>query len=153
MLRLNQELIWLILKEVYFHLHWCISTIKENKVHTFMLAFSSPFMCVLYGIYWFFPPLGVTQANDHMTGHPWGLTSIKATAKLQNRGWVVCCNQMSKCLDYSLHFINTFKLFFNALLTLIDGMINGLNIDEQLECTLGTNNTDRLVFLYKTRLL
>ena len=40
----------LILKEIYCPLHWCFCIIKEETVHTFILALSSPFVCVLYCI-------------------------------------------------------------------------------------------------------
>ena len=42
----------LILKEIYCPLHWCFCIIKEEMVHTFILALSTPFVCVLYCISW-----------------------------------------------------------------------------------------------------
>ena len=60
-----------ILKEVYCLLHWCISIIKEKTAHTFMLAFSSPFLWIIYCIVWSFSPIGVPQASDRVTSHPW----------------------------------------------------------------------------------
>ena len=35
-----------------------------------------PPLCIyIYCIDYFFPPVGVTQANDHVTSHPWGLAN------------------------------------------------------------------------------
>ena len=41
-------------REAYCLFHWCISIIKEKTEHTFILAFSSPFVHVLYCISDFF---------------------------------------------------------------------------------------------------
>ena len=50
---------------------------KEKTVHTFMLAFSVPFLCLILLHNLFFPPfgvtLGVTRVNNHITSHPWCL--------------------------------------------------------------------------------
>ena len=48
------NIIFLILKEVYCLFHWCVSIIKENSEHTFTLASSSPFVCLLYCINCFY---------------------------------------------------------------------------------------------------
>ena len=42
------------LKKVYFHFHWCNCIFKEKTVHTLLLTFSAPFMCIIYCIYLFF---------------------------------------------------------------------------------------------------
>ena len=42
---------------------------NENRFH-----YLCPFVCILFCIDLFFPPSGVTQTGDHVTGHPWRLT-------------------------------------------------------------------------------
>ena len=49
-----------------------LSIFKETTVHTFKLAFSAPFVRVILLHNLFFPPFGVTRADDHITSHPWG---------------------------------------------------------------------------------
>ena len=53
-------------REVYCQFHWCISIFKEKTVHTFILTFTSPFVCLIYCIVLFFLPIGVTQEDDHI---------------------------------------------------------------------------------------
>ena len=47
-------------------------------VHTLLLAFSAPFVCFILLHILSFPPIGVTRANDHVQGHPWGLVDIQS---------------------------------------------------------------------------
>ena len=44
--KVSYYLFW-ILKEVYCPIHRCMSIIKEQTVHTFILAFSAPFVCMV----------------------------------------------------------------------------------------------------------
>ena len=44
-----------------------LSILKEKTVHMLMLAFSAPFVRLILLHNLFFPPFGVTQANDHIT--------------------------------------------------------------------------------------
>ena len=42
-----------------------------NPAGTFQANFIMQLACTL-----FFPPIGVTQADHHITGHPWGLVLV-----------------------------------------------------------------------------
>ena len=47
-----------------------LSIFKETTVHTFVLAFSAPFVRLILLHNLCFSPFGVTQANDHITSPP-----------------------------------------------------------------------------------
>ena len=53
-----------------------LTIFKESTAHMFILAFSAPFVCLIFLHYLFFPFFGVTHANDHITNHPWGLYNL-----------------------------------------------------------------------------
>ena len=44
------------------------SIAKERMIHTVILTFAAPFVFSFYFIIFSFPPLGVTQAADYVTG-------------------------------------------------------------------------------------
>ena len=51
-----------------------MTSLKKKTEQTFIVAFSAPFVHFLYCIDLFFPHFWVAQADNNITGHPWGLT-------------------------------------------------------------------------------
>ena len=62
-------------KKIYCQSQWCQGIFKGKTVHTFNLTFSSSFVRIVYYICLFFSPIGVTRADNHVTGYPWGLVT------------------------------------------------------------------------------
>ena len=81
--KLHLEIIfrlYLIKKILYCLFHRCISTVKEKTEHIFRFNFEY----IIYRIILFFPHFGVTQADDHLTSHLWGLI------KQGSADWLIC---------------------------------------------------------------
>ena len=131
----------LILKEVYCPPHWHICIIKERTVHKFTLAFSSPFVCVLYCICWFFSPLGVTQAGDHMTGHPYSYSYFDWM--LYRNMCVMICIE-TRCCGFGTNSVKSTPA------SLTEGTIKNQTFFQKSPKWVKNNSLDKLTILYST---